>query len=457
MAERFQIPTPEANPGASAPENVNAASAKRVGLRGAEIDISPPFESDKKAVTGFGGRRGSWVPFNVGDDYGGVREFDVRRMEKQAAELEKDLIMKELETLDFLEALGSTKLIVEDLKRQRHQQALRCMETPEHLRSHIKEMIDEHCHYNPLKSPEMIFMEMKQAGMNLGKTMDDLAMIESYVESLNMKTEEQKEFLGASSLAEELNRLRFKPAGPDQEERFSTEELSLNPLCEQVKMVVETNDTAFHKQSNTCLRTAEMRLVAARKMEEAARVAEALAIAEMTLLSRGKNQDGLCFPEPPRSPLTLEAQMKKDSSTNISRTEIMRKLEEANEEVKQSQQALVSALNRVEIANVKQLEAEEAFRQWNIESWKDQKATKAKRSMKGDNFPRCSFLSHVNQQDEPLIDLPKPVLKRNVSISNFLNRKQVPTIDEKQLVTPKRKFRFIHNTVPEQSQQKLSF
>lgn len=370
-------------------------------------------------------------------------EFDIKRMEEQTVELEKDLIIKELETLDFLEALGSTKRILEDLKWQLHQQALRSMEPSEHLRSHIKEMIDERCHRNPLKSPELD-KELKQASMNLGKTMDDLALIKSYSECLNMKTKEDKDFLGVSSLAEELNSLRFKPAGPDQGERFNTENLPVNPQCEQVKRVVEASDTTFQKQSKTCLRTAEMRLVAARKMEEAARAAEALAIAEITTLASGKqNQDGLCFPEPCSSLSTPKADLNEDLSTEISRIEILRKLEEANEEVKQSKQALEIALKRVEIASVKQREAEDAFHQWNIGSWKDQKAIGANRSTIRDSFSRSSFLSHLNQH-EPQMDIPKPMLKRNVSVGNVINRKQVPTIDEKLLVTPRRKFRFIH-------------
>ncbi|VVB05860.1 unnamed protein product [Arabis nemorensis] len=420
--------------------NPECTRGGRGGLR-AEFDISPPFESDQKAVTGFDGR-GAWVPFMIGDNHDGVGEFDIKRMEENAVELEKELIMKELETLDFLEALGSTKKILEDLKLELQQQALRRMETPEHSHSQTKEMIAERCHLNPL--------ELNQARMKLGKTMDDLAMIQSYVESLNMNTEEEKDFLGEVSLAEELNSLRLKPAGPDQGERFNTENLPVKPQCEQVKMVVEeTNDTAFQIQSEACLKAAEMRLVAARKMEEAARAAEALAIAEMSVLSSGINQDGVCFPEPPRSPSTLQALMNEDLSTDISRTEILRKLEEANEEVKQSKQALEMASKRVEIASVKQLEAEDAFRQWNIESWKDQKAIRAKRSMKGDNFHRRSFLSHVNQQHEPLINLPKQMLKRNASMRNVLNRKQVHTIDEKEFVTPRRKFRFIHIKLPE--------
>lgn len=42
----------------------------------------------------------------------GVGDFDLKKMEENAAKLEKDLIMKELETLDFLEALGSTKRLL---------------------------------------------------------------------------------------------------------------------------------------------------------------------------------------------------------------------------------------------------------------------------------------------------------------------------------------------------------
>ncbi|KAJ0246843.1 WEB family protein [Hirschfeldia incana] len=359
-------------------------------------------------VTGICSRGSSCVPFKLKDNNDVVGEFDLKKMEENAAKLEKDLIMKELETLDFLEALGSTKKIVKDLKRElQQQQPVRCMESPEHLRSQIKEMNhDDRNHRSPSRSPDMVFTELKQASRNLGKTMDDLSMIRSYVESLNMKTvEEHKDFIGVVSLAEELNSLRSKH---DDEGRFITKNVPVNPQCEQVKMVVETNDD---KHSNACLKTAKMRLVAARKMEEAARAAEALAIAEMTIISNGKVQDEYCFPEPPRLPVTLKEQMQEDIST-----EIVRKLEEANEEVKQSQRALEAALNRVEIANVKQLEAEDAFRQWNIESWKDQKAIRAKRSMK---------------------------------VGSGLNRKQVVNSDEKQ---SRRKFRFIHNTVPEQTE-----
>ncbi|KAJ4870011.1 WEB family protein [Raphanus sativus] len=429
---------------------------RKVGSR-AEIDTSPQFGSVQEAVTWFGGR-GYWVPSKLQDNYNGAGEFNIKRMEEHAAELEKDLIVKELETLDVLEALGSTKRIVEDLKRQLHQESLRSAENL--MSSEIKEMNKEHRNrnHNPMSSPDLILMELKQAKINLGKTMDDLVMIQSSVETLNKKMKEEKEFLdktreklaygfgGAVSLAEELSRVRVKP---DETPR------------EQVKMVAET---CLNKQNKNCLRiTAEMRLVAARKMEEAARAAEALAIAEITMLSSSSSSNG----------------ESEEDDTDSSRSGVLKKLEEATQGVKQRKQDLETALNRLEIANVKQLAAENAFRGWTKHSPVSQ--------------TRRSFFRHLNKQHEPVNNLSKPVLKSNVSMRDVLRRKQVPKEDvvvserlegqrrnvnlsqmltelkhdiksswargekekvheEKRFVTQRRKFGFIHITLPMQKQ-----
>lgn len=43
-------------------------------------------------------------------------EYDLNKMEEKVVKFEKDLIMKELEILDFLEVFGLIKKIVKDLK-----------------------------------------------------------------------------------------------------------------------------------------------------------------------------------------------------------------------------------------------------------------------------------------------------------------------------------------------------
>ncbi|KAF3432558.1 hypothetical protein FNV43_RR27298 [Rhamnella rubrinervis] len=124
-------------------------------------------------------------------------EFHIKKVKEQAAELEKDLIVKELETLDILEELGSTKRIVEELKQQLQKEALKYLTVPPdfHYDEHIpapaiKEMNRENYRSQANKheqmmgnsrpcpvSPDLILMELKRAKLNLGKTINDIGMI----------------------------------------------------------------------------------------------------------------------------------------------------------------------------------------------------------------------------------------------------------------------------------------
>lgn len=427
-------------------------------------------------------------------------------MEEQAAELEKDLIVKELQTLDVLEELGATKRIVEDLKQQLQKQALRCFAAPVAVvHSHenggtpvVKEMNNENCGNTiknqgqilhsasscPMSSSDQILMDIKQTKVNIGKTINDLGVIQSSVESLNKKMKKEKifiqrtreklasKFAAVSAQERAQEQLRLNPSVPPVEVSstfsnpvnimrgfnseselpsgmFETKSFDVSNGMVETKTPDVSNPFPVKEDNGLSMKTAEMRLFAAKKMEEAARAAEAIALAEIKALSSNERSSGLApelqkvtFALREQSSLNPTAQIPEESTfkkvtdskyqiddTNVSKLTILKWLEEASAEILHSKQVLTEALNRVETANNRQHAAEEALRRWFPDS-----------ELKGQvvyNSIRSNKLNHAgNYQNSALPDVirsttrrnyaPKPALRSTVSLRDVLSRKQVP-------------------------------
>ncbi|KAK6129477.1 hypothetical protein DH2020_036790 [Rehmannia glutinosa] len=438
------------------------SSLENVQLSGrSEIDTSAPFESVKEAANRFGGM-GFWKPVShKPSEYASEHDrevVDVAKLEEQAAQLEKDLISKERETLDVLKELESTKNTVEELKLKLQNEA-----------SEINEALKANNNVNfevPSSAPGFILLELKQAKLNLTRTTNDLADIRSTVDTYNKKIEEERASLEKtrqrlssntskiSSLEDELNQTAHKL---DQAKYSEVDSLNitrqlqqLSSETEQFKKVGEAAKSEVRRamseieQTKARIRTAEIRLIAARKMKEAARASEAVAFAEIKALSNGvKSEDNVTLTFEEYSSLVLKAReseqackgkvddaMVQVDEANVSKTEILKKVEEATEEVKISKRALEEALGRVEIANRDKLAVEEALRMWRSEHGHKRRSVHNSAKFKHSHSSvhrKESRLLDVNGLSLANDEVVRPVLKPTLSIGQILSQKLMLT------------------------------
>lgn len=407
-------------------------------------------------------------------------------MEEQTAELERELIVKERETLDVLKELENTKNVVEELKSKLQKEASELnaaleAESMRNAKNHVageggdkKHEKDEGENQNgvdlcPSEAPGFILLELKQAKLNLTKTTTDLADIRATVDLYNKKIEKERASLEKtrlrlssnsskiSCLETELNQTRQKLEqvndgevhGSSQDPINITRELQkLSSETEQFKKVGEAARTQVKRalseieQTKARIRTAEIRLIAARKMKAAARASEAVALAEMKAISSTNNRSSedvtLTFEE--YSSLITKAREADEACKNrvsdtmilvdeahFSKTEILKKVEEATEEVKISKKSLEEALSRVETANQGKLAVEEALRVWRSEHGHKRRSVQNSTKFKNPSLQRKdSRLLDVNGVSLVNEEL-KPVLKTTLSIGQILSRKLLLT------------------------------
>ncbi|CAK8575188.1 unnamed protein product [Lathyrus sativus] len=453
--------------------------SKENGLR-AEIDTSAPFESVKEAVTRFGGV-GYWKPTNTVNlitPQQNTSELDAVKLEEQTAGLEKELILKERETLDVLKELESTKKLVENLKSKLHAEEsetnlnikMNLCDTKENEKEEEKENQVSHVPYHST-SPGLILKELKQAKLNLNRSTNDITDVRVSVESLNKKLEKERISLEKTRarltqnsskitcLEEELNQTRLKlqvvkeaeiECGSSDEPSDVTKELQrLSSEAERFKKMGEAAKSEVARamseieQTKAMIKTSEIRLVAARKMKEAAKAAEAAAMAEIKALSYHdgdcmQKRDGVTLTFEKYNALTCKARGAEEQSkkrvldamsqvdeANLSKMDVLKRVEEATLEVKTSKVALEEALERVEAATRGKLVVEEALRNWRSEGQK-RRSSMHNNNMKFKNpshhqrHTRLFDVYGMNQVDD---EAKESVLKPTLSIGQILSRK----------------------------------
>ncbi|CAO2823959.1 unnamed protein product [Amaranthus hypochondriacus] len=457
-----------------------------------EIDTSAPFESVKEAVSKFGGL-GFWKPANIIHKSAhfvspcDMEEFDVAKVEEQAAELEKELILKEKDTFEVLKELEATKVIVEELKSklQKEESNLQVNvivdekpsigkkqeEEKENNPNLSVQKLPDKANLIPSSSPGLILMELKQAKLNLTRTTSDLAEIRASVESYNKKIERERlslektrerlrsNTLKVSSLEEEINQTKSKLDESNDVSNGTKDIVSeLQRLTNEAEEFKKKGEVAKAEvmsvmseieQTKAKVKTVEIRLIAARKMKEAAKAAEAVALAEIKALEKSKNSS--LEENPERITLTLEeysslktkaqnaeqsfqvkvleAELQVDEA-NASKMDIMKRVEETMEEVETSKRVLEDALNRVEAANRAKLAVEEALRKWRSENGERRRSIQNSTKFKN-SYPstrrRESWVLDVNGVSIVSDAQAAPVLKSTLSIGQILSQKLLIT------------------------------
>ncbi|SPT16349.1 unnamed protein product [Triticum aestivum] len=309
----------------------------------------------------------------------------------------------------------------------------------------------------------LVLMELEQAKSNLNRTTGDLAAIRASIESLRndiatekVLVERSREKVSSdatlvSSLKQELDQTtqKLQTLKDLQRRREDPSDIffeikRMTTEIEQLRNAANASKSeammlaAEIEQTKATIGTAEVRCLAAKKMEEAARAAEALALAEIKALlcseasAEGlQGEDGVSLSVEEYSELASMAREADESSrnkiaaamvhvdeANQSKSESLTRLEEAKMEVEECKKALQEALKRVETANRRKFAVEETLQRCRSETGHK------RRSFRGS--PKFKTAAHRHRDDShcmDIIDVSDNSMKPTLSIGQILSMK----------------------------------
>ncbi|GMH15433.1 hypothetical protein Nepgr_017274 [Nepenthes gracilis] len=356
----------------------------------AEIDTSSQFGSVEEAVVRFGGR-GYWIP------------GPLLCVTADAVEMLKDLNLKEQETLDIFDELESTRMLLEGLMLKVQSEASECRAIQQMSTAAEKNFLNSEPHdpispnnrvdllecrkLFPPSSAGLDGMQLKQAQINLYQSTHDLAVIRDSIESMNKKMGREKDSLEKGQERQPFNSLK-ETATTNKRLHEVTVKLQvtnsasgilreIRELNYEAEKFMETAEAARHEvlqamsdieQKKTGLKLIEMKWAAAKKLEEAARATEALALAEIRVLSTEnshKKTGRISFSLEEYSYLVNKA----TKADNVLKRKDFEKWEEPIRE-QIGETVLEDVLGRAEIANGRKdvtVAAEEALRRFGSE------------------------------------------------------------------------------------------